>query len=180
MTLPATLQKVQNIIRQQIVKIAIRTACSEDFAFARNLYFETVRGMVERLFGWDRTREERNFAGVFKVGEVRTIIKVCQSNQGSLAITVQVSDFCYCSENTRLAFLRRSANTTPRLDQFRPRLRMHQNSKKETSPTQLRPLRQALKSKNRLLNNPIHLPQCLETKSSTRNQTQCHTDYHTA
>jgi hypothetical protein len=55
------------------VKIALRTACSEDFVFARNLYFETMRGMIERLFGWDQTREERNFAGFFKVEEVRII-----------------------------------------------------------------------------------------------------------
>jgi len=45
------------------VKIALRTVCSEDFVFARNLYFETMRGMIERLFGWGQTREERNFAG---------------------------------------------------------------------------------------------------------------------
>ncbi len=56
------------------MQIALRTACSEDFVFARNLYFETMRGMIERLFGWDQTREERNFAGFFKVEEVRIII----------------------------------------------------------------------------------------------------------
>ena len=53
--------------------IALRTAFSEDFVFARNLYFETMRGMIEHLFGWDQTREERNFAGFFKVEEVRII-----------------------------------------------------------------------------------------------------------
>jgi ribosomal protein S18 acetylase RimI-like enzyme len=56
------------------VKIALRTASSEDFVFARNLYFETMRGIIERLFGWDQTREERNFAGFFKVEEVEIII----------------------------------------------------------------------------------------------------------
>ena len=56
------------------MKIALRTACSKDFVFARNLYFETMRGMIERFFGWDQTREERNFAGFFKVEEVRIII----------------------------------------------------------------------------------------------------------
>lgn len=30
--------------------------------------------MIERLFGWDQTREERNFAEFFKVEEVRIII----------------------------------------------------------------------------------------------------------
>ena len=56
------------------MKIALRKARSEDVVFARNLYFETMRGMIERLFGWDQTREERNFAGFFKVDEVRIII----------------------------------------------------------------------------------------------------------
>ena len=56
------------------MKIALRTASSEDFVFARNLYFETMRGIIERLFGWDQTREERNFAGFFKVEEVEIII----------------------------------------------------------------------------------------------------------
>jgi GNAT superfamily N-acetyltransferase len=55
------------------VKIALRTACSEDFIFARNLYFETMRGVIERLFGWDQAREENNFAGFFKLNEVRII-----------------------------------------------------------------------------------------------------------
>ncbi len=55
------------------MKIALRTACSEDSVFARDLYFETMRGMIERLFGWDQAREERNFAGFFKVDEVRII-----------------------------------------------------------------------------------------------------------
>ena len=41
--------------------------------FARNLYFETMRGMIERLFGWDQAREDRNFAAFFKLDEVRII-----------------------------------------------------------------------------------------------------------
>ena len=55
------------------MRIALRTACSEDFVFARNLYFETMRGMIERLFGWDQAQEERNFAGFFKADEVSII-----------------------------------------------------------------------------------------------------------
>jgi GNAT superfamily N-acetyltransferase len=55
------------------VEIALRTACSQDSVFARDLYFETMRGMIERLFGWDQAREERNFATFFKVDEVRII-----------------------------------------------------------------------------------------------------------
>lgn len=56
------------------MKIALRTACTEDFVFARSLYFETMRGMIEGLFGWDQAREEGNFAGFFKVEEARIII----------------------------------------------------------------------------------------------------------
>jgi hypothetical protein len=56
------------------VKIALRAACSEDFVFARNLYFQTMRGIIESLFGWNQTREKRNFAGFFKVEEARIII----------------------------------------------------------------------------------------------------------
>ena len=55
------------------MRIALRAACNEDFVFARNLYFQTMRGIIESLFGWDQAREERNFAGFFKVGEARII-----------------------------------------------------------------------------------------------------------
>ena len=55
------------------MKIALRAACSQDSVFARDLYFETMRGFIDRLFGWDQAREERNFAGFFKVDEVRII-----------------------------------------------------------------------------------------------------------
>jgi len=55
------------------VNIALRTAWDDDVAFARNLYFETMRGIVERLFGWDQSREEKNFARFFKLDEVRII-----------------------------------------------------------------------------------------------------------
>lgn len=55
------------------MNIALRTAWDDDVAFARNLYFETMRGIVERLFGWDQSREEKNFARFFKLDEVRII-----------------------------------------------------------------------------------------------------------
>jgi GNAT superfamily N-acetyltransferase len=58
---------------ESAVNIALRTACESDVAFARNLYFETMRGIIERLFGWDQNREEKNFARFFKLDEVRII-----------------------------------------------------------------------------------------------------------
>jgi GNAT superfamily N-acetyltransferase len=56
------------------VNIGLRPACEDDVAFARNLYFETMREIIERVFGWNRSREEKNFARFFKLEEVRIII----------------------------------------------------------------------------------------------------------
>jgi GNAT superfamily N-acetyltransferase len=55
------------------VHIQLREACESDFAFARALYFETMRSMIERLFGWDEVRENKNFNQFFKLDEVRII-----------------------------------------------------------------------------------------------------------
>ena len=56
------------------MNIALRSACDDDVGFARNLYFETMREIIERLFGWDKSREEKNFNRFFKLDEVRIII----------------------------------------------------------------------------------------------------------
>jgi len=55
------------------MNINLRTACDADVAFARGLYFETMREIIEGLFGWDQSREEENFARFFKLEEVRII-----------------------------------------------------------------------------------------------------------
>ncbi len=55
------------------MNIALRTACDEDVAFARGLYFDTMREIITRLFGWDQRREEEKFARFFKLEEVRII-----------------------------------------------------------------------------------------------------------
>ena len=55
------------------MNIGLRTACDKDFTFARNVYFETMRWIIERLFGWDLAREDKNFAQFFKLDEVRII-----------------------------------------------------------------------------------------------------------
>jgi GNAT superfamily N-acetyltransferase len=55
------------------VNVKLRAACGADFTFARSVYFETMRWIIERLFGWDEMREERNFAQFFKLDEVRII-----------------------------------------------------------------------------------------------------------
>jgi GNAT superfamily N-acetyltransferase len=53
--------------------ISLRQACDEDFAFARDVYFATMRWIIESLFGWDQVREEENFARFFKLDEARII-----------------------------------------------------------------------------------------------------------
>ena len=55
------------------MNITLRKACDDDVAFARNLYFETMREIIERLFGWDENRETMNFAQFFKLDEVSVI-----------------------------------------------------------------------------------------------------------
>jgi GNAT superfamily N-acetyltransferase len=55
------------------MNIGLRAACNADFAFARGVYFETMRWFIERLFGWDQAREEKSFAQFFKLDEVRII-----------------------------------------------------------------------------------------------------------
>lgn len=60
--------------RELNMNIALRTACEEDVPFARDLYFETMREIIEQLFGWDQNREEQNFARFFKLEEVRIIM----------------------------------------------------------------------------------------------------------
>lgn len=55
------------------MNIALRTACDNDIAFARKLYFDTMREIITRLFGWDQRREEEKFARFFKLEEVRII-----------------------------------------------------------------------------------------------------------
>lgn len=55
------------------MNITLRRACADDVVFARNLYFETMRKIIERLFGWDHNREEKGFAQFFKLDEVKII-----------------------------------------------------------------------------------------------------------
>ncbi len=55
------------------MNISLHPACDEDFAFAREVYFATMRSIIESLFGWDQVREEENFASFFKLNEARII-----------------------------------------------------------------------------------------------------------
>ena len=55
------------------MNIGLRTASDRDVTFARDVYFETMRWIIERLFGWDPAREGKNFAQFFRLDEVRII-----------------------------------------------------------------------------------------------------------
>lgn len=54
--------------------IRLRACQAEDFDFARQLYFETMRWAIERLFGWDQAHQEANFDGWFDFDEVDIIV----------------------------------------------------------------------------------------------------------
>jgi len=53
--------------------IGLRAPHAQDFDFARRLYFETMRSMIERLFGWNQAHQEESFIGWFKLDEVSII-----------------------------------------------------------------------------------------------------------
>jgi ribosomal protein S18 acetylase RimI-like enzyme len=57
-----------------LMDIRLRSYQTRDFDFARRLYFETMRWAIERLFGWDQTRQEASFAGWFKPDEVSIVV----------------------------------------------------------------------------------------------------------
>jgi ribosomal protein S18 acetylase RimI-like enzyme len=53
--------------------IRLRASQPRDFDFARRVYFETMRSMIERLFGWNQTRQEETFTRWFNLDEVSII-----------------------------------------------------------------------------------------------------------
>jgi GNAT superfamily N-acetyltransferase len=55
------------------VHIQLREAHQSDIAFARAVHVETMRWIIERLFGWDEVREHENFHQFFRLEEVRII-----------------------------------------------------------------------------------------------------------
>jgi ribosomal protein S18 acetylase RimI-like enzyme len=54
--------------------IQVREARPADMDFARALYFETMRGMIEPPFGWDQRRQEESLAGWFDLQQAGIII----------------------------------------------------------------------------------------------------------
>jgi len=56
------------------MKIHVREALPADVDLARALYFETMRPMIESLFGWDQRRQEESFAEWFHLQETAIIV----------------------------------------------------------------------------------------------------------
>src|SRR5579863_3470350 len=54
--------------------VHLRAYNPQDFVFARQLYFETMRPAIERLFGWDQERQEASFAEWFDHDEASIIL----------------------------------------------------------------------------------------------------------
>jgi GNAT superfamily N-acetyltransferase len=54
--------------------VHLRAYQAQDFDFARQLYFETMRWAIERLFGWDQAHQEMSFAEWFNPNEARIIV----------------------------------------------------------------------------------------------------------
>lgn len=56
------------------MEIHVREALPTDMDFARGLYFETMRAMIESTFGWDQRRQEESFAEWFDLHETGIIV----------------------------------------------------------------------------------------------------------
>jgi GNAT superfamily N-acetyltransferase len=56
------------------MEIYLREAGQADVYFSRSLYFETMRGMIESLFGWDQRHQEESFGEWFDLQEASIIV----------------------------------------------------------------------------------------------------------
>lgn len=56
------------------MNVRLRPYQAKDFDFARQLYFQTMRWAIERLFGWDQAQQEASFEAWFNPHEVSIIV----------------------------------------------------------------------------------------------------------
>lgn len=56
------------------MEIHVREARAADVDFARSLYFETMRAMIESAMGWDQRRQEASFAEWFNLREAGILV----------------------------------------------------------------------------------------------------------
>jgi len=68
--------------------LTFRPATAADIEYARSLYFETMRWIIERLFGWDEAVEDEKFAKQFVLDETR-IIAAGGADVGWLQVSVR-------------------------------------------------------------------------------------------
>jgi len=56
------------------LRVSLRPACQSDLPFARSIYLETMRWIIERLFSWDEQRENEKFTAQFNVAGSKIIV----------------------------------------------------------------------------------------------------------
>ncbi len=56
------------------MRVTLRPAVVDDILFARTTYFDTMRWIIERLFGWDEQREEEKFVAQFNAAASQIIV----------------------------------------------------------------------------------------------------------
>jgi GNAT superfamily N-acetyltransferase len=56
------------------VPIEFRAAAPDDYEFARSVYFEVQKWIIDQLFGWDEARENEKFRRQFKPEETQIIL----------------------------------------------------------------------------------------------------------
>jgi len=76
--------------------IALRPARAADLAFCRHVTHETMRCIIEQLFGWDEDQQVEKFARQWNVDEVR-IITIAAKDAGWLQ-TAPVEDAVFLKQ----------------------------------------------------------------------------------
>jgi GNAT superfamily N-acetyltransferase len=76
--------------------VALRPALPADLAFCRRIEHDTMRWIVEELFGWDEVRQVEKFARQWNVDEVR-IITAASEDAGWLQ-TAQLNDAIFLKQ----------------------------------------------------------------------------------
>lgn len=86
----------QAVLSTVMPPVALRPARPADLTFCRRVEHETMRWIVEQLFGWDQDQQVEKFARKWNVDEVR-IIAVATEDAGWLQ-TALVDDAVFLKE----------------------------------------------------------------------------------
>ena len=60
-------------LKAEVSLIALRPAQREDFTFCRRVKYDTMRWIIDQLFGWDEKTQAERFAGQWRPDEARII-----------------------------------------------------------------------------------------------------------